>query len=110
MEIVMASILIEQSTVTSKGQVTLPKSIRQALGIETGSKLIFTQQQSGEVVLTTEAVQNDPAITAFLQLIENDIRQGKNIGNLPDKLVSVMLKESELSIGSECEIDGDVEI
>lgn len=28
-----------QTTMTSKGQVTLPKSIREALGLEAGSKL-----------------------------------------------------------------------
>jgi AbrB family looped-hinge helix DNA binding protein len=29
------------ATVTSKGQVTLPKSVRQALGLEAGDRVIF---------------------------------------------------------------------
>ena len=31
----------ETATVTSKGQITLPKSIRQALGISSGEKVAF---------------------------------------------------------------------
>ncbi|MGA9366773.1 MAG: AbrB/MazE/SpoVT family DNA-binding domain-containing protein, partial [Steroidobacteraceae bacterium] len=34
----MASIQ-ETATLTSKGQITLPKSVRQVLGVDTGSKL-----------------------------------------------------------------------
>lgn len=29
------------ATVTSKGQVTLPKSVREALGIQTGDRVLF---------------------------------------------------------------------
>ncbi|SCZ54176.1 MULTISPECIES: AbrB/MazE/SpoVT family DNA-binding domain-containing protein [Photorhabdus] len=36
----MASIY-ELATLNSKGQITIPRSIRQALGIDTGSKLAF---------------------------------------------------------------------
>ena len=32
------------STVTDKGQVTLPKALREALGIQPGSKIEFTLQ------------------------------------------------------------------
>ena len=31
----------EVATLTSKGQITLPKSIRQALGVDTGGKVAF---------------------------------------------------------------------
>ena len=33
----------EVATLTSKGQITLPKSIRQALGVDTGGKVAFDQ-------------------------------------------------------------------
>ncbi len=33
--------ILEQATLTSKGQITIPKSIRQALGIAVGEKLSF---------------------------------------------------------------------
>ncbi len=33
--------MIAQATVTSKGQITLPKSVREALGTQAGSKVMF---------------------------------------------------------------------
>ena len=41
---------MEGSTVTSKGQVTIPMEIRRALGIRQGSKLAFAQK-NGKVEL-----------------------------------------------------------
>ena len=37
--------------VTSKGQVTIPKRVRERLGIEPGSLVAFELTESGEVVL-----------------------------------------------------------
>jgi AbrB family looped-hinge helix DNA binding protein len=39
------------TTVTSKGQVTIPKRVRELLGIETGSAVDFELTPAGEVVL-----------------------------------------------------------
>ncbi len=39
------------TTLTSKGQVTIPKPIRDALQLLPGSKVEFSVNQSGEVVL-----------------------------------------------------------
>lgn len=38
-------------TVTSKGQVTIPKKVRERLGIEAGSVVAFELTEGGEVVL-----------------------------------------------------------
>lgn len=38
-------------TVTSKGQVTIPKQVRDRLGIRAGSLVAFELTESGEVVL-----------------------------------------------------------
>ena len=40
------------STVTSKGQVTIPKAVRDLLGIAPGSKVAFHRAADGSVVLT----------------------------------------------------------
>jgi len=37
--------------VTSKGQVTIPKHVRDALSLEPGCKLIFDVNKAGELVL-----------------------------------------------------------
>ena len=39
------------TTVTSKGQVTIPKSVRDLLGIVPGSKVDFYKAADGKVVL-----------------------------------------------------------
>ncbi|HKT74644.1 MAG TPA: AbrB/MazE/SpoVT family DNA-binding domain-containing protein [Steroidobacteraceae bacterium] len=39
------------TTVTSKGQVTVPKTIRDYLGLKTGSAVTFERLESGEIVL-----------------------------------------------------------
>jgi antitoxin PrlF len=38
--------------VTAKGQVTIPKAIRELLGIEPGSKVTFTLAEDGRVTLS----------------------------------------------------------
>jgi antitoxin PrlF len=40
------------TTVTSKGQVTIPKPVRELLGIGPGSKVDFRRTADGAVVLT----------------------------------------------------------
>jgi antitoxin PrlF len=40
-----------ETTLTSKGQVTIPKHIREALSLEPGCKLVFDVNQAGELVL-----------------------------------------------------------
>ncbi len=39
------------TNITSKGQVTVPKSIRDYLGLKPGSAVVFERTQNGEVVL-----------------------------------------------------------
>jgi antitoxin PrlF len=39
------------TTVTSKGQVTIPKQLRDSMNIQPGSKVLFEANQDGEVVL-----------------------------------------------------------
>jgi antitoxin PrlF len=39
------------TTITSKGQVTIPKHIRERLGLKAGSRLIFEVNRDGELVL-----------------------------------------------------------
>lgn len=36
-----------ESTITTKGQITLPKGLRDALHLKTGDKVIFEEQEKG---------------------------------------------------------------
>ena len=39
------------ATLTTKGQVTIPKEVREHLGVETGDRLSFVVQEDGTVVV-----------------------------------------------------------
>ncbi|CAH1665041.1 MULTISPECIES: AbrB/MazE/SpoVT family DNA-binding domain-containing protein [unclassified Chelatococcus] len=49
------------STVTSKGQVTIPKAVRDLLGIAPGSKVAFRRAADGSVVLTKADTDRPPS-------------------------------------------------
>ena len=42
-----------QAKITSKGQVTIPKSVREALGLRTGDELLFRVQDTRAVIAKT---------------------------------------------------------
>lgn len=44
------------STVSSKGQVTIPKAVRDALHIDTGDRVLFLVRQDGVVELRAESI------------------------------------------------------
>jgi antitoxin PrlF len=97
------------ATVTSKGQITLPKPIRQALGVDVGSKIAF-DLRDGEIIVTraNEGEHEDPAIGAFLGLLEENIRTGKNLSSLPEDLVQAMLCNVRHAMDIDEAIDGEV--
>lgn len=100
----------EVATLTSKGQITLPKPIRQALGVDAGSKVAF-DLRGGEVVVTrADAEHEDPAIGAFLSLLESDIRAGRHVASLPEELAQAMLANAGRAVNLDEEIAGDVAI
>jgi AbrB family looped-hinge helix DNA binding protein len=43
---------VPTATLTTKGQVTIPKSVRDHLGVDTGDRLSFAVQEDGTVVIT----------------------------------------------------------
>lgn len=45
---------METGTLSSKGQITIPKKIREFLHIQTAEKLIFIPIEDGKVLITTE--------------------------------------------------------
>lgn len=40
------------ATLTTKGQVTIPKDVREHLGVDTGDRLSFVVQENGSVLVT----------------------------------------------------------
>ena len=99
----------EVATITSKGQITLPKPIRQALGVDFGGKVAFDLLGSQVVVTRVEnELHEDPAIAGFLALLEKDIAAGRHISALPADLVQSMLSSIRRPVDLGEDIDGDV--
>ena len=98
----------EVATVTSKGQITLPKPIRQALGIGVGGKVAFDLRGPDVVVSRADEEHEDPAIGAFLVLLERDIKSGKHLSSMPDDLVQAMLANLDHTVDLDEEIVGEV--
>ena len=105
------SIIHEVATMTAKGQITLPRTVRQALGVDVGSKVAFELHEDGQIVVSrAEAEHEDPAIAAFLDLLAGDIRAGRHVRALPDDLAQDMLEHAQREAGPDEDIDGDVDL
>jgi len=76
----MATLLREESTITAKGQTTVPKSVRQALGIDYGGRVSFVVDDQRRVYLE-KAEAEDPVVESFLQFLSRDM------ASHPDKSV-----------------------
>lgn len=98
----------EIATLTSKGQITLPKPIRQVLGVETGAKVAFDLRAGEVIVSRADAEHEDPAIGAFLGLLEADIRAGRHVQTLPEDLARAMLANAGRAVNLDEDIEGDV--
>ena len=65
--------LMSTATITSKGQITIPVTVRQRLGIETGDRIEFVEVSPGEFAIK-------PAV--------NDIRSLKGMLRKPAQPIS----------------------
>lgn len=105
----MAVIIEETSTITAKGQTTVPKAVRQVLGVGYGGKLIYRIEDGRVTVHNSQAEHRDPALAAFLGLIEDDIAAGRHLGALPAGLVATLRQAlADLPGDLDDSLDGDV--
>jgi antitoxin PrlF len=105
----MATIIEETSKITAKGQTTVPKAVRQALGVDYGGKIAYSIEKGRVTVHNPEAEQRDPALAAFLALIEKDIAAGRNLRDLPAGLAAALrraMKEARVELDEK--LEGDV--
>lgn len=49
--------VMDIATVTSKGQITIPKAVRSALGIRKGSRLVVTAEPDGSMRMRNATLQ-----------------------------------------------------
>ncbi|MBR3225900.1 MAG: AbrB/MazE/SpoVT family DNA-binding domain-containing protein [Atopobiaceae bacterium] len=43
--------VLEMSTISSKGQITIPASVRSAIGVRAGDKVLFVRRDDGSISL-----------------------------------------------------------
>lgn len=107
----MASQIEETSTVTAKGQTTVPKSVRQALGVKPGGRIVYRIEGNRVTVRSVTAEHRDPALGALLLLLSRDMAKGRNVGDLPRGLAASMRKAiRDVPLSLDEPLEGDVAI
>jgi len=106
----MATVLEETSTITAKGQTTIPKSVRRALGVDYGGKIAFRIDERGVSVHRADTEADDPAIGSFLDFLARDIERRpdaiKALSPAVAARITALTKGMDIDPGEE--IDGDV--
>ena len=107
----MSIALEEFSTITAKGQTTVPKAVRQALGVDYGGRIAFRVSDGGVTVCRADS-DEDPAIETFLGFLAADIKaHPQAIKALsPDLAARITSLTGDMTINLDDEIDGDVSL
>ena len=99
----------EFCTITAKGQTTVPRAIRQALGVGYGGRIAFrVEGHSVTVHALPEDDTSDPALAPFLALLEADIAGRPASAVLP--LTPSLASRMEALTGELDQVDPDVPI
>lgn len=96
--------LYSESTLTARYQTTIPSPVRAALGLSKGSKICYTIQSNGQVVISrVDQTESDSVLEQFLNFIARDIENNpQNIQAISPDLVS-----HAQSLVAEVEVDLD---
>jgi antitoxin PrlF len=102
----------EISTISSKGQTTVPKSVRQALGVGEGDQIAFRVDETGVSVRRAEETGDDPAIAAFLSFLSKDVESdpGKLTAFSPELAKHIASLTQGVKFDPDETIEGDVEL
>ena len=104
----MSAIVEETSKITAKGQTTVPKSVRRALGVDLGGRIAFRIEGESVTVHNAEAEQRDPALAAYLALIERDIAAGHHLRSLPSGIHAAMRRAArEVPVDLDEDVEGE---
>lgn len=102
-----AAVIEEFSTLTAKGQTTVPKPVRNALGLSEGDQIAFRVDKGTVTVRRVEESQNDPVIASFLSFLANEMKAAPaNLKTLPPDLVK---RVARLVKGVEADLDAPIE-
>ncbi len=105
--------LIEElCTITAKGQTTVPKTVRQALGVGYGGRIAFRIEDGTVTVHAADDDEHDPALGPFLELLARDIEaHPETLVSLTDALFQRIAAVTEdVVVDPDEPIEGDVDI
>lgn len=104
----MATLVRERSKITAKGQTTIPRAVRQALGVSCGSEITYVVDEVGRVSLLAAEEEVDPVIDRFLAFLAQDMtRNPSYVTPLPASLAKRMATlTAGMSVDLNEEIDG----
>jgi antitoxin PrlF len=104
------SVIEEVCTITAKGQTTVPKAIRQALGVSYGGRIAFRVEDGTVSVHAAVEPEEDPALAPFLALLERDAAaRPEALVPLTPELASRMTAATEgVATDPDASIEGDV--
>lgn len=104
----MGALVKEESTITAKGQTTVPKAVRQALGVDYGDRIAFVVDANRRVyVERVDQKESDPVVEGFLELLARDM-----LLHPADSVVelSAPLRDRVRSLVAGMDVDVDAEI
>ncbi|MFN4271154.1 MAG: type II toxin-antitoxin system PrlF family antitoxin [Thermosynechococcus sp.] len=108
----MGVMLKEESTITAKGQTTVPKSVRQALGVDYGGRITFVVDDQRRVYVERAAEEaSDPVVDRFLEFLAQDMRKHPGTSgaarpaSLRDRVAALV---GDMDVDLDAGIDGDV--
>lgn len=109
----MGAVVEEVCTITAKGQTTVPKSVRQALGVGYGGRIAFRVEGGTVTIHAVTAEEPDPALAPFLALLEGDLSARPDAVRALTKAHSSRLEKLARDVGEvdpETPIEGDVSL
>lgn len=113
----MSSAIVEKvCIITAKGQTTVPKAVRQALGVGYGGRIAFRIERGHITVHALPAGEEteDPALAPFLALLEADLaaRPAGAVHAFPDTLaerLGALASEGD-EVDPDAPIEGEVSL
>jgi antitoxin PrlF len=100
----------EICTITAKGQTTIPKTVRQALGVGYGARIAFRIENGTVTVHPANDDLTDPALAPFLDLLARDIAsRPETLVALPKALLARIERlTAGVTSDPDAPIEGDV--
>ena len=96
-----------RSKVTRKYQTTLPSGLRKALGLNPGDEVGYIIEGDHAILVNAAAEGQDPALGAFLELLERDLRE--NPGRIKGIAPALVERVRALTDGYTVDLDEPIQ-